>query len=317
MVIAAGEESSAEVFLNGKSAGSQSITIASYAKGQNATFEIPTDSLKSSNEIRIAVTSGAVHLDYISIAYSEPKARPNLSAQSFNVPEYVHNITNQDLHADSAYQMVIIIPTSQEWVSEAERLKDFHERHDSLRVRIVPADELYNEFSSGTPDANAYRRYMKMLYDKAKTENEMPLHLLLFSDCVWDNRMKTDYSANLRLNNFLLCHESEDSFSKTQSYVDECYFTYLDDNEGGNPTTSDKSDISVGRFPVRTLKEAKTVVDKTISYVENANAGAWQNTVMFMGDDGFDGEGDGDLLGQAEHGRRGAGRCRTDRGRRS
>lgn len=291
VVIAAGEESSAEVFLNGKSAGSQNITIASYAKGQNATFEIPTDSLKSSNEIRVAVTSGAVHLDYISIAYSEPKARPNLSAQSFNVPEYVHNITNQDLHGDSAYQMVIIIPTSQEWVSEAERLKDFHERHDSLRVRIVPADELYNEFSSGTPDANAYRRYMKMLYDKAKTENEMPLHLLLFSDCVWDNRMKTDYSANLRLNNFLLCHESEDSFSKTQSYVDECYFTYLDDNEGGNPTTSDKSDISVGRFPVRTLKEAKTVVDKTISYVENANAGAWQNTVMFMGDDGFDGEG--------------------------
>lgn len=28
------------------------------------------------------------------------------------------------------------------------------------------------------------------------------------------------------------------------------------------------------------------MVDKTISYVENQNAGAWQNTLVFMGDDG-------------------------------
>ena len=28
------------------------------------------------------------------------------------------------------------------------------------------------------------------------------------------------------------------------------------------------------------------MVDKTIKYVNNTNAGAWQNTVMFMGDDG-------------------------------
>lgn len=66
--------------------------------------------------------------------------------------------------------MVIIIPTSQKLLTQAQRLAAFHEQHDSLRVNIVPADELYNEFSSGTPDANAYRRYMKMLYDHAQTE---------------------------------------------------------------------------------------------------------------------------------------------------
>ena len=50
-----------------------------------------------------------------------------------------------------------------------------------MRVNIVPADELYNEFSSGTPDANAYRRYLKMLYDRAgDDEAQMPKHLLLF-----------------------------------------------------------------------------------------------------------------------------------------
>ena len=44
--------------------------------------------------------------------------------------------------------------------------------------------------------------------------------------------------------------------------------------------------MAVGRFPVRTAEEAKIMVDKTISYAENKNAGSWQNVMMFMGDDG-------------------------------
>ena len=42
----------------------------------------------------------------------------------------------------------------------------------------------------------------------------------------------------------------------------------------------------MGRFPVTTMEEAKVMVDKTINYANNQNAGAWQNTLMFMGDDG-------------------------------
>ena len=43
---------------------------------------------------------------------------------------------------------------------------------------------------------------------------------------------------------------------------------------------------AVGRFPVTYAEEAQVLVDKTISYAQNANVGAWQNTLMFMGDDG-------------------------------
>ena len=49
--------------------------------------------------------------------------------------------------------------------------------------------------------------------------------------------------------------------------------------------TKDMDDIAVGRFPVTSVEEAKTMVDKTIAYAENSNAGAWQNELMFMGDD--------------------------------
>ena len=104
--------------------------------------------------------------------------------------------------------MVIIIPSSRKLKAQAERLKAFHEQKDGLRVNIVAADELYNEFSSGTPDANAYRRYMKMLYDRA-TPGDIPRYLLLFGDCLWDNRMLTSAAKGLAPDDYLLCYESE------------------------------------------------------------------------------------------------------------
>ena len=51
--------------------------------------------------------------------------------------------------------MIIIVPTSAALTAQAQRIKELHEEKDGMRVRIVPADELYNEFSRGTPDANA------------------------------------------------------------------------------------------------------------------------------------------------------------------
>ena len=245
------------------------------------------NNVSSTNTITISCkNNGPVRIDYVSLAFTKPRPLPNLATTSFDAPEYVYNITNQDLHADAGYNMVIIIPTSLKLKEQAERLKALHEKNDGMKVRIVPADELYNEFSSGTPDANAYRRYMKMLYDRAESKSDMPTHLLLLGDCAWDNRMNTPAWKGYKPDDFLLCHESDNSFSKTKCYVNDGFFCCLDDGEGDDPLTGDFLDIAVGRIPARTAEEAAIMVDKTIAYVENKNAGAWQNTVMVMGDDG-------------------------------
>ena len=249
-------------------------------------FLLPDSVMKTTdNKLTLRQTSGGeVRLDYVSLCYSTPKALTDFTT-SLPVPEYLYDITNQDHHADSAVDMVIIIPTSQKLLSEAERLKTLHETYDSLRVRIVPADELYNEFSSGTPDANAYRRYMKMLYDRAGTEADQPRYLLLFGDGAWDNRMLSSGWRSLLPDDFLLCYESENSFSATKSYVSDDYYCLLDDNEGGS-ILKDKFDAAVGRLSARTAEEAKILVDKIYAYRTNAYAGAWQNTLCFLGDDG-------------------------------
>ena len=289
--LTAGASSTAEVSINGEVMGSMSMNVSSrYDHGASSERVFTIQNPKTENTVTITPTSGGpVRLDYISSQFDTPFPLVNLSSGNLPIPEYVYNITNQDHHADEPVDMIIIIPTTQKLKAQAERLKTFHEQHDGMSVRIVPADELFNEFSSGTPDANAYRRYLKMFYDRAgNNESLMPKSLLLFGDCAWDNRMNSSAWNNYSTDDFLLCFESENSFSSTDCYVNDGFFCSLDDGEGGDPAGSDKHDIAVGRFPVRTAEEAKIMVDKTIAYAENKNAGSWQNVVMFMGDDGND-----------------------------
>ena len=125
---------------------------------------------------------------------------------------------------------------------------------------------------------------MKMLYDRAATDADMPRYLLLFGDGVWDNRMVTADTRGLNPDDYLLCYESENSLSHTSSFVMEDYFGLLDDGEGGD--LMDKVDLGIGRFPVTTEAEAKILVDKTVGYMENKYAGSWRNVICVMGDDG-------------------------------
>ena len=295
VTLSAGENSVASVSCNGEELGTVSMSISSvnYEKGHATNRVFQLNNILARNEVTVTTTSGGpVRLDFISLTMGTPKPQPNLTADAFPTPDYVYNITNQDLHADSVVDMIIIIPTSQKLRTQAERLADFHRKHDGLSVRIVPADELYNEFSSGTPDATAYRRYLKMLYDRAADTDNAPRFLLLFGDCAWDNRMLTSDWRQASPDDYLLCYESENSFSETYCYVSDEFFCLLDDGERlttgtyPNETPAGLADMAVGRFPVTTEADAKVLVDKVIAYAENKNAGPWQNTLVFMGDDG-------------------------------
>ena len=276
------------VTLNGTQLGTVNVSENknSHDAMHTALKNFNVTNLQASNEVKldIGASSNTVRLDYISVYSNQPKPAPDLS-QSYPVPEYVYRITNQNHHAATAADMVIIIPMSQKLRAQAERLKALHTSRDGLRVQIVPADELFNEFSSGTPDANAYRRYLKMLYDRAETEADMPKYLLLLGDGAWDNRMVLSDWKSCSPDDFLLCYESENSYSETDCYVSDDFFVMLDDGEGGR-MFYDQADVAVGRIPARTAEEATIAVDKIESYISNSEAGAWQNMICFMGDDG-------------------------------
>lgn len=287
--VSAGGNNQIRILLNGKELGTLNVPILQYCKaGQvGGTYSLDNLRIDAKDTVTIVNVSGeTARLDYVSMAWAKAIPLPNLSG-SHPAATYVKNIANQDLHADGQADLVIIIPASRTLLKQAQRLKEFHEIHDGMRVNIVAADQLYNEFSSGTPDANAYRRYLRMLQDRAATEADMPKYLLLFGDCVWDNRMLTADCKRFDPDDYLLVYESENSFSETVCYAGDSWMGILAEGAGSD-ARRELQDVGVGRFPVTTVAEAKIMVDKTINYSKNQNGGAWQNTIMFMGDDGND-----------------------------
>lgn len=293
VALTADNKSVARISVNDTYVGSVTINAPdSYSAANSGKGIFSISNISSSNKITISQSSGGtMRLDYIALHCNSPRASSYLYGGSFGVPEFVYRITNQDHHADEPTDMIILLPTTQKLRAQAERLKTLHEQNDGMSVRIVPADELFNEFSSGTPDATAFRRYLKMFYDRAATDDEIPKYLLLFGDGAWDNRMLLDGWQGYTPDDFLLCFESENSFSETSCYVSDDFFCMLDDEEEIEKDTSNdkyigKADVAVGRISVRTESEAKAVVDKIFDYVSNKNAGAWQNTIVMMGDDG-------------------------------
>lgn len=206
-------------------------------------------------------------------------------SHAFPTPIAGQAIENQDLHATEGADMIIIVPASGKLDAQARRLAEAHEQYDGLRCIVVRADHIYNEFSSGTPDATAYRRFLKMLYDRGLSSGTAPRYLLLMGDCAWDNRMKSATWRAYSPDNYLLCYQSENSFSDTQSYCWEDYFGLLDDGEGSAPY-KDISDLAIGRFPVTTEEQARIMVDKSIAHMRRDNTGEWCNRIIIMGDDG-------------------------------
>ena len=169
--------------------------------------------------------------------------------------------------------------------TQAERLAEAHRTKDNLTVRVVTPESIYNEFSSGTPDATAYRRFMKMFYDRKTSEADAPKYLLLFGDGSFDNRKLTSAWKSVDMSNMLLTYQTENSLS-SQSYVIDDYFGFLDDADNKKSLQNKKLCLGIGRFPIRTVEQATQMVDKTISYMENKDSGSWKNNVTFVADDG-------------------------------
>ncbi|WP_321518355.1 type IX secretion system sortase PorU [uncultured Bacteroides sp.] len=216
----------------------------------------------------------------------------DVTGSNFKKVEVVGTVNNQNLHALGQCDMAIIVPSNGDFLTQAERLADIHRTKDGMTVHVVTADQVYNEFSSGTPDATAYRWFMKMFYDRAVSsetgqvaENKLPRYLLLFGDCAWDNRMITSSWQGYSPDDFLLGYQSKNSTWETYSYVTDDYQGLLDD-EDGSSLEYDGMDIGVGRFPVRTVTQATQMVDKTIAYIQNKELGPWKNSICFVADDG-------------------------------
>jgi hypothetical protein len=207
-------------------------------------------------------------------------------------PTVVARVPNQDLHATTLpTDLVIVCPP--EFMSQAARLAE-RRSSEGLNVVLVSPQQIYNEYSSGSRDATAIKRYMRMLYDRAGSDPElMPRHLLLFGDGSYNNLVQSTVNQN-----YIPTYQSLESIDPRRCYVSDDYFGLLDEQEG--ESTADLLDIGVGRLPISSLAQATDVVNKLLNYDRlqlNSTSGAvcdassgggipdWRTHVLFASDD--------------------------------
>jgi hypothetical protein len=249
-----------------ENAGAQSLII-DITDNYNAKTVKTT---REGNKLSFGASPDNILHEYVMIDYSKPFPAPTLTGE----------IKNQDLHGMQAVDYIIIAP--EVYTTQAERLAEWH-RRNGLKVAVVQPDRIYNEFSSGNPDATAYRRFMKMFYDRATANEEKPKYLLLFGDGIFDNRFLTSTLANVDPRYYLLTFQMTKSLNESESYGTDDYFGFLNDNEGVS-FSKDKLSIGIGRFPVSSGTQAENAVNKVITYMDNHLAGEWKNRIIFTAD---------------------------------
>ena len=213
------------------------------------------------------VASGSSY-DFIdSLQYREYIAS---NGGTFLSAEFIGPVDYQNLHA--LPQADYLIVTHPNFKTQAERLADLH-RNQGLIVHVVTTGQIYNEFSSGGPDAVAIRSFAKMFYERAQANPETtPKYLLLFGDGTYDPKNRVPDN-----NNFILTYQVVSSENHISALVTDDFYGMLDDNEA--ITGSDLLDIGIGRILASTITQAEQQVDKIEHYMKNgsdlfANAGA-------------------------------------------
>jgi hypothetical protein len=211
----------------------------------------------------------------------------NTSSSVWKKPVTIGRVSNQNLHQLENIDYVIICPSK--FISPARHLAKKHEEVDHLTWAVVTDEQVYNEFSSGTPDASAYRWFMKMLYDRANGDPiKAPKNLLLMGDGTYDNRQI--FRAAVSGENTLLTYQAKNSTIETSAYATDDYFGFLTDEAGVKQGVfSDRRatmNIGVGRLPVKTLEEAEQVVNKICAYIDDKLLGKWKSQILFLADDG-------------------------------
>lgn len=194
-------------------------------------------------------------------------------------------VANQNIHSMPIPDMVIITPDL--FTSAAEKIAGLHRQIDGMTVHVLSPEKIYNEFSGGHPDVSAFRKLLKMWYDRGleNPDGKQLGYCLLMGRPTFDQKQKNPASLKAGYP-FTLIWQSSGAFSETSSYCTDDFIGMLEDENIVRDMSQRKINVAVGRYPVTSANEANIVVDKLESYLTNPDYGIWRNNILIIADDG-------------------------------
>ena len=193
--------------------------------------------------------------------------------------EYEGEVPNSNLHGLATPEMLII--TTPEMKPAADELAAIHAATDGLECLVATDDLIFNEFSYSTPDAMAYRRFAKMLYDRDPGRLR---YVLLYGPGHWDNRgILADRSGSL------LTYQVKNQLhagNTTRNYNADAFFGMLGDKNHNSGIQATSATVAVGRIPAPTPAAGRVVNSKIKKALSSPRPARLFSEALVISDDG-------------------------------
>ena len=261
-----------QLFFNAPNAGSFQFEVTGFTGDSVALFDI-TDPNKLVRITGGTVTGGKLQFQDT----AQDTEYLALTSAQYQPPSNIELDEASTLKSDNSYADYIII-SHRDFLSEAERLAEYHRDAFTRTVRVVKIDDVYDEFSNSIFTPQAIRDFLKHAYENWKdSSNNRPDYVLLLGDGFDDYRKLESQSKDMT--NYIPPQliEIAGEISNGQTPSDNWFVEV-----SGNDVLPD---MMIGRLPAQSSTEAKTMVDKIINYKPTD---AWQKNVLFISDDGND-----------------------------
>lgn len=193
--------------------------------------------------------------------------------------EYIGEVENQNFHGCSTPDMVIL--TTADLMEAALDLARIHREHDNKEVLVVQHDKLFNEFSGGTPDLMAYRRFLKMLYDRDSSKLK---HIILYGRSHWDNRGL----ISLKKDRLFVYETTNPVYSGwvTTNFATDAILGMLNDNFSVSSVHKSTQQVAVGRIPASSVVTGLALNRKIESYLNYPHQTGNYEKILVISDDG-------------------------------
>ncbi|TDP03664.1 type IX secretion system sortase PorU [Flavobacterium sp. 245] len=197
-------------------------------------------------------------------------------------------VTNQNLkgtlfkNAQNSFQdidYVIISPKS--LVSQAEKLAAFHRSYSNLNVKVIPLENIYQEFSSGKQDIAAIRNCIKYIYENASSPDKRIRYVNLFGDASYDYKDRISNNTNI----VPIYHSIISNTTGEASFASDDFYGLMDADEGNITNFFGGIDIATGRMLVSDNAQASEMVNKVLEYHDIKSYGNWRNNFVLISDD--------------------------------
>lgn len=202
------------------------------------------------------------------------------------IERYAVVVENQNLHADAAEGADLLIVASPEMLSHARELAKVHEEYDGTRTVIATPEQIYNEFTGGTPDPIAYRALAKMLYQSPGRK----LKNILFFGPIYADYRNVSGNGEPHEKDIIAMQEQGERYTyENRAANDMDYFGSLCDYRSVLVSMRSKMvEVGVGLLPVTSDIQGANAVNKSRRYLEsNSFANLINETFSFScpGDD--------------------------------